>query len=237
MGPAFPGTVLHAGFFSGLEAQPIHLSHADFRAECGPPNHEQSQSPGASASVPLGALTLPGLPTCPRVPAQTHVTVRRHGHGVMPFFVLTLIWLTFKEINASRLGSRPCRHRSQRGEIRARALLLKPTSQSGSPRCHLSSQLGGETRPLLRPGSRGARIGTGGTGWVRAAQLSTRLGESPGIPTRMDAGLARAADASPVLTGPSGKHLQSTRGLFFVGFHSKSKGYYKRHSEAFSPIK
>lgn len=152
MCPAFPRTVLHAGFFSGLEAQPVHLSHADFRAECKPPNHEpgpgQSQSPGASVSVPLGALTpAPGFANVPGIPAQTHVTVRRHGHGVMPFFVLTLIWLTFKEINASRLGSRPSRHRSQRGEIRARALLLKPTSWSGSPRCHLSSQLGGGARP------------------------------------------------------------------------------------------
>lgn len=67
-----------------------------------------------------------------------------------------------------------------------------------------------EAPPLQPAGRRGqvlaqaglmrGQIGTGGTGRVRAAQLSTRTRECPGTPTRMDAGLARAAGASPVLT-------------------------------------
>ena len=79
MSPAFPRMVFHAGFFSGLEAQPVHLSHADFRAECEPPDHEpspeQSCSPRALVSVSLGALT-------PRkafwVCQRAHVSQHRH---------------------------------------------------------------------------------------------------------------------------------------------------------------
>lgn len=77
MSLAFPRTVFHAGFFSGLEAQPVCLSHAGFRAECKPPNREpgpeQSHSPRAVASVLLGALThREASRVCQRVRVSQH---------------------------------------------------------------------------------------------------------------------------------------------------------------------
>ena len=100
------------------------------------------------------------------------------------------------------LAPDPVATEASEGSSWPRVLLLKPTSWSASPRCHLSIQLGGGDTSLLRLGSCGARIGIGGTGWVCAAQLSTRTRECPGTPpgwmqgwppgtlTRMDAGLA-----------------------------------------------
>ena len=100
------------------------------------------------------------------------------------------------------LAPDPVATEASEGSSLPRVLLLKPTSWSASPRSHLSSQLGRGDTSLLRLGSCGARIGIGGTGWVCAAQLSTRTRECPGTPpgwmqgwppgtlTRMDAGLA-----------------------------------------------
>ena len=100
------------------------------------------------------------------------------------------------------LAPDPVATEASEGSSWPRVLLLKPTSWSASPRCHLSIQLGGGDTSLLRLGLCGARIGIRGTGRVCAAQLSTRTRECPGTPpgwmqgwppgtpTRMDVGLA-----------------------------------------------
>lgn len=78
--------------------------------------------------APSGALThREASLVCQRVRVSQHrhiATVGHHRHGAMPFFVFTLICLTFKETNASRLGSHPVATEASEGARGGAVLLL-----------------------------------------------------------------------------------------------------------------